>query len=103
MKLAKFLMVVAAILLVGSVAIGTLGPQEMSLGDAITRLDRTSLATVEAYVRHHLSAWVWKGPLMAIIGRPIWLVPAALGLICAGAAATAASVPAANNSRRRRS
>ncbi len=103
MKFAKFLAVIAAVLLVGSVAIGTLGPQEMSLGDAITRLDRTSLAAVEAYVRNHLSAWLWKGPLMAIIDRPIWLVPAALGLIFAGAAATAASAPAANNSRRRRS
>ena len=41
--------------------------------------------------------------MTALVARPFWLLPAALGLICAGAAATAASGPAANNSRRRRS
>lgn len=103
MKLAKVLAVFAAMLLVGSVAMGTLGPQEMSLGDAITLMNGKSLALFEVWVRTHLSVWLWRGPFMALIDRPIWLVPAALGLVCAGAAATAASVPAANNSRRRRS
>ena len=103
MRVAKILAVIAAVLLVGSVALATLGPPEMSLGDAITWMDQKSLAKIGAFIRTNPSAWLWRGPVMAVIERPIWLLPAALGLICAGGAATAASVPATNKSHRRRS
>ena len=103
MTVSKVLAVLSAILLVGAVAIATLGPQDISLGEAVAMLDRTTLPAAEAYVRNHLSAWLWERPIAAIITRPVWLMPAALGLICAGGAATASGGPATNKSRRRRS
>jgi hypothetical protein len=103
MMLAKTLAVLSALLLVGSVALGTLGPQDMSLGEALTAADHVRVLAVETWVRGHLSAWVWEHPTIAVLARPIWMVPAAIGLLLAGAAMTAATSRKAPTSRRRRS
>lgn len=103
MRTAKIFAVSAAVLLVCAVAVGTLGPDNMSLGEGIASLDKISLADVERYVRDHFSAWLWDHPVKALLGRPLWLIPASISLICAGAAATAATNRGALNSRRRRS
>ncbi len=103
MIVAKVLAVLAAALLVGSVAIGTLAPQDMTLGDAWILMDNSHMHVVEAFVRAHLSPWVWERPVTALLARPVWFLPAGTGLILAGAAMTAASRHKAAPSRRRRS
>ncbi len=103
MKIAKTLAVLAAMLLVGAVAIGTLGPEDMTLGEGLAALDQFRLAAAERFVRAHMSAWLWEHPLKAVLARPLWLLPAAFGLILAGGSATAATTERAPNSRRRRS
>jgi hypothetical protein len=103
MKLAKVFAVLAAVFLVGAVALATLGPDDMSLGEGILAIDKLRLATVERFVRLHLSSWIWDHPMKALLERPLWLLPAAFGLILIGAAATAATSGNALNSRRRRS
>ena len=100
---AKILAVLAATLLVGAVAVGTLGPQDMSLGEALNTVDHIRFAAVETYVRTHVSAWLWEHPLASLLVRPPWLVPAAMGVLLAGAAMTLATTQKAPNSRRRRS
>ncbi len=100
---AKVLAVLAAILLVGAVAVATLGPPDITLGEALAMIDRVRLAATEHYVRTHLSVWFWEHPLTALSVRPLWLIPAALGLIFAGAATTVATMPNATTTRRRRS
>ena len=101
--LARILAVVAAIMLVGAIAAGTLGPQDSTLGKALASLDALKLKAVEAYMRLHLSAWLWDHPVRAVMDRPVWLLPAAAGLLFAGGAMTAASMHKAPTSRRRRS
>ncbi len=103
MMLAKVFAVVAAIMLVGAVAAGTLGPPDMSLGEALTSLDHLRVTAMEAYIRTHLSAWLWDHPMRALMERPVWMVPACAGLLFAGCAMTAASLQKAPTSRRRRS
>ena len=103
MMVAKILAVLAAAFMVGAVAVGTLGPPDMTLGEALSALDHIRLAAVEAYVRTHLSAWIWEHPVTSLLVRPVWLVPAAAGLLMAGSAMTVASAYKAPNSRRRRS
>ncbi len=103
MMLAKVFAVVAAVMLVGAVAAGTLGPQDMSLGEALTSVDHLKVTAVEAWIRLHLSGWLWDHPMRAIMERPVWLLPAAAGLLFAGGAMTAASMQKAPTSRRRRS
>ena len=75
----------------------------MSLGEALAALDHIKVAAVEAWIRGHLSAWLWEHPFRAMMDRPIWLLPAAAGLLFAGGAMTAASAQKAPTSRRRRS
>ena len=103
MIVAKILAVVSAVMLVGAVAAGTLGPQDMSLGEALAALDHIRLTAVEAYIRTHVSAWFWDHPVRAVMVRPVWLLPACAGLLFAGGAMTAASSQKAATSRRRRS
>jgi hypothetical protein len=103
MKIAKTLAVLAAMFLVGAVAIGTLGPEDMTLGEGLAALDQLWLAATEHFVRVHMSAWLWEHPLKAVLARPLWLLPAAIGLILVGGSATAATTERAPNSRRRRS
>ncbi len=100
---AKILAVLSATLLVGAVAIGTLGPQEMTLGDALTALDHLRFAAVEAYFRTNISSWVWEHPVQSLLVRPPWLLPAAIGVLLGGVAMTTATSHKAPNSRRRRS
>ena len=100
---AKILAVLSAALLVGAVALGTLGPQEMNLGETLTALDHIHYAAVEDYVRTHISAWLWEHPVRSLLVRPPWLLPAAVGVLLAGAAMTTATSQKAPNSRRRRS
>lgn len=103
MRLAKIFAVLAAVFLVGAVAIATLGSPDLSLGEALTTIDAARLAATERFVRLHLSAWMWDRPVKALFARPVWMVPAALGLIFAGAAFTAANNGNALKSRHRRS
>ncbi len=103
MTLSRILAVIAAAMLVGAVAAGTLWPQDMSLGEALASLDRLKLTAVEAYMRAHLSSWFWDHPVRAMMERPVWLLPAAAGLLFAGGSMTAASMRKAPASRRRRS
>jgi hypothetical protein len=103
MKIAKTLAVLAAVFLVGAVAIGTLGPEDMTLAEGLAALDQIRLAAAERFVRVHMSVWLWEHPLKALLGRPLWLLPTAVGLILAGASATVATTERAPNSRRRRS
>ena len=100
--IAKILAVIAAMLLVAAVALGTLMPPDISLGEALDGFAQLQLSAAEAFVRAHISGWVWDRPLMALLVRPIWLLPAAAGLVCAGAAMTVASRQKAAPSRRRR-
>ncbi len=103
MKLAKTFAVLAAVFLVGAVAIAALGPDDLSLGDGLAAIDQFRLAALERFVRTHLSGWIWDHPVKGLLMRPIWLLPAAFGLIFAGASATAVTSSNALNSRRRRS
>ncbi len=103
MMIAKTLAVLAAMLLVAAVALGTLMPADLSLGEALDAVARLQLSATEAFVRAHVSAWLWDRPLRALLVRPTWMLPAAAGLISAGAAMTAASRQKAAPSRRRQS
>ncbi len=103
MMLAKVLAVLSAVMLVGAVAIGTLGPPDMTLSEALVMFDHVSMTAVESYIRVHLSSWLWDYPLTALLTRPVWLLPAAAGLLLAGGALTVVQSQKAPNSRRRRS
>ena len=55
-------------------------PPGLTLGQALALLDRTS----PGWLREHSNAWLWNWIEVPFIVRPLWLIPAFLGLICAG-------------------
>jgi hypothetical protein len=89
--LQRILAIVSAILLVGSVALATLGPPSVPLGQLLLMLDHDLAAALQNGIEQHVADWMWSDLVMPLLVRPAWLVPATLGLICAGAAF---SVPA---------
>ncbi len=81
---ARVFAVLAALLLVAAVAGAALLPLGTTLGQALALLDRDG----PNWLREHSSAWMWNWTEMPFMVRPIWLIPAFLGLICAGMATT---------------
>ncbi|GAC1345705.1 MAG: hypothetical protein NVSMB18_25970 [Acetobacteraceae bacterium] len=95
---ARIFAVLAALLLVAAVAIATLTPQGLTLGQGLVMLDRG----MTAWMRAHSADWAWQWLELPFMVRPLWLVPACLGVICAGMAASL-NLGSASPSRRRRS
>ena len=90
--------ILAAMCLVGALALGTSTPRGLTLGQALLTLDPNMLPWLKA----HAAPWVWESLEVPLLIRPVWLVPAALGLVFAGAAATFNSA-LSSSSRRKRS
>jgi hypothetical protein len=95
--------VLAAALLIGALAIATMAPANIDLGQFVATLDRAFLSTVQAGIQRYIAPWVWDDVIVPILRRPAWLFPAELGIVCAGLAATFALRSSAPQSRRRRS
>ena len=84
----RVLAVLAAVFLVGAVATAALGPPNVPLGAALFMLDHDLLQVVEGGLQARVSLWVWDDMVMPLLMRPAWLLPAAMGLVCAGASLT---------------
>lgn len=84
----RVLAVFAALFLVGAVGLATLGPPNLPLGQLLFMLDRGVMTALESGTKRHLSPWVWDTLEVPLLVRPAWLVPAALGIVCAGLAIT---------------
>ncbi len=88
---------ISAILLVGAFALALLGPQDMTLGEALHGVDAALVPRLEALC----GAGLWRA-VTPLIVRPAWLPIAALGLVCAGVA-TSLGTSRPSQTRRRRS
>ena len=97
----RILAVLAALMLVGAVALAMLGPPSVPLGQALFMLNHDLMDVLHSGVERHLSAWLWENIAMPLLLRPAWLVPAALGLICAGISLSLSTRKSARRSHRR--
>lgn len=93
--------VLAATLLVGAFTLATVLPPDLSLTAAIGMLDGGLIERLHQLADDYLAAWVWPRLAVPLLQRPVWLLPAALGIVAAGCAATLASAGATSRSRRR--
>jgi hypothetical protein len=84
----RILAIIAAALLVGTVALATLESPDMPLGQALLLLDRESLSVFQSQVDRLFAHWMWSEIILPVLVRPVWLLPAALGLICVGLSLT---------------
>ena len=97
----KVLAILAALFLVGAFALATLAPENMPLGAAIEALSHDFMRNAQALLQTHGMTWLWEHLVHPAMVRPAWLVPASLGLICVGVAATLSSKGASRSHRRR--
>ncbi len=88
----------AALFLVSAVAIAALTPFGMTLGQGLMLMDGTWLS----WIQKQSPPWGWTWLELPFLLRPLWLIPAGVGLICAGAAASL-NFGRASPSRRKRS
>ena len=89
--------VLAAVLFVIAFALAALMPDGVNLAQGIARLNHDWLLWLPA----HASGWIWTWIEKPILVRPIWLLPAAFGVVCGGAALTLNSGPPSRTRRRR--
>jgi len=95
------LAIASAILLVGAVALATLGPPEVPLGQLLLMIDRDTAEALHTGIEQHVASWLWSDVVMPLLIRPAWLLPASLGLVCAGAALSLRGRKAAGGTHRR--
>ncbi len=88
-------------LLVGAVALAMLGPPSVPLGQALFMLDHDLMNALRSGIEKHLPAWLWDYVAVPLMLRPAWLVPAAMGLICAGMSLSLSTRKSAHRSHRR--
>ncbi len=94
----RILATFAALFLVTAVAIAALTPFGMTLGQGLMLMDSGWLT----WMQKQSPSWAWNWLELPFLLRPLWLIPAGIGLICAGAAASL-NFGRASPSRRKRS
>lgn len=76
--------VLAVVLLTAAAVLAVTGADGLTLDDAISVVDVMAVFRLHLYVMRHLPWWVWGEFAAPWLIRPAWLVPASLGIICAG-------------------
>ena len=97
----RILAVLAAMLLVGAVALAMLGPPGVPLGQALFMVDHDLMEAVHTFIDTHLATWLWDYLVVPLMLRPAWLVPAALGLLCGGMSLSLSTRKSTHRSHRR--
>ncbi len=93
--------VLAAIWLVTAVALASLLPADISLFQTIHQMHAVDPAHLQHRVTGLFGHTIWSSVAYPVLIRPVWLLPVALGLICAGGAITAMNRAAPRTTRRR--
>ncbi len=96
--LQRIMAVLAAVLLVGAVAIALIGPPDVPLGTELYVLDRDDLLALQ----RHVAGWLWDAVALPVLVRPAWLLPACIGILCGGLSLSLSTRQRTQRSTRRR-
>ena len=99
---ARIFTVLAAIFLVGAVALATMLPPDMTLHEAMHAIDAMKADDLQHTLASTLGKTIWEWVIAPLLLRPVWMVPLSLGVICVGGALTA-SFHAPPRTKRRQS
>lgn len=97
----RILAVLSAALLVGAVAIATVTPTSVPLGEALYMMDEGLVQRLHQLITGHVAVWAWSEMAVPLLLRPAWLIPASMGLICAGIALSLSNRKPARRTHRR--
>jgi hypothetical protein len=79
----------AAVLLVSSVALASLLPPDTTLAQVIHALDADLLFRGQALLTGWFGHGFWTWLVAPVLARPVWLMPASLGIVCVGGTVSA--------------
>ncbi|HEY6439666.1 MAG TPA: hypothetical protein VIY55_06565 [Acetobacteraceae bacterium] len=91
----------AAMFLVGAVALAMLGPPEVPLGQLLFMIDHDLMNATHNFIGTHIATWLWDYLIVPVMVRPAWLVPAGVGLICGGVSLSLSTRKTTHRSHRR--
>jgi len=99
--IARIFYVLAAVFLVGAVALASMLPPDMSLHEALHTIDAERADDLQHAMMNALGARFWEAVFVPLLMRPVWIGPLFLGLICVGGAVSASfhATPRANRRR----
>jgi hypothetical protein len=90
LKLApRIFAVSASVLLVFSVALASLLPPDTTLGQVIQTLDTDFLFRAQTAITRVFGHGFWSWVVAPVLVRPVWLMPASLGIVCVGGTVSA--------------
>ena len=95
---ARIFAVLAAAFLVVAIGFASVTPFGLTLGQGLLMLDASTLQ----WAQSHSGGWLWDWIETPVLLRPLWLLPASAGVVCAGLALSF-NFGKASQSRRRRS
>ena len=94
----RVMAILAAVFLVGAVAVALIGSPDAPLGVDLYVLDRDGLYAVQS----HVSGWLWEAVARPLLIRPAWLLPACIGILFGGLSLSIASHQRPQRTPRRR-
>ncbi len=80
-------MVITAVMLVAAVAVGTLSPVDLPLGQGLDLIDQGLPEHVRSLLTRS-APWMWSWLVQPFLLRPVWLIPASVGILSGGIAVT---------------
>lgn len=84
----RVLAILAAIAFVGAFALATMLPPTTSLAATLGMIGEHEFASIAGTLRASLGKWAWEWLVAPVLSRPVWLLPAALGVLLGGLAVT---------------
>lgn len=96
--LQRIMAVLAAVFLVGAVAIALIGPPDAPLGAELYAIDREGVFALQ----RHVTGWLWDAVALPVLMRPAWLLPACIGILCGGLSLSLSTRQRPQRSTRRR-
>jgi hypothetical protein len=97
----RALAVAAAVLFVLAVGVATFGAGSMSLGQALYLIDQGAVDKLLTWASRAFGPWIWGSVMQPLLVRPAWLLPAALGIVCAGLSLSLSNRKSTHRSHRR--
>ena len=95
----RLLTVLAATALIAAFALATMLPPLTSVADLVGMLDNRTLVALPGVIRAHVPDWAWRWAVLPVLLRPVWLLPAAVGVVLGGVVITLQSPGAPKSPR----
>ncbi len=101
MNTQRIFAILAAVMIVVSVGLATLGPRPEDLGPLLAQIDPGLPLALKVRVIDWFGEWSWSNLVLPILVRPGWLLPLCVSIVSIGAFLSVSGPNTPRRSRRR--